>query len=80
MFPFPSKVIALTPANGRGAAFGAGITNPVSLSAKVPFKLATEHPLLLAAMAVGVMPRASATEAIANVFAKLLCLMIVSFS
>lgn len=61
IFPFPSNVIALTPANGIGAAFEA-VKNPTSLSANVPLKLATEHPLS-AAFAAGATLRASAVSA-----------------
>ena len=78
MFPFPSKVIALTPANGIGAAF-ADVSHPVSVSAKVPLKLATEHPLSLAFAAGAAPSPQAAMAAMANVFAMLLCFMIVSF-
>jgi hypothetical protein len=54
--------------------------NPVILYAKVPSRVAFEHPLL-AAFAVGAMLRANAVAtAIARVFAMLVRFMMISFA
>src|SRR5947209_4753307 len=69
--PFPSKVSRLAPANGPAIAGGA-VMNPVSLSAKVPFRVALEHALAWA-FAVGARLRASAViPAIVKAFALVL--------
>src|SRR6516225_11990951 len=65
--PFPSKVSRMTPAK-REAAAGAGfVKNPASFSAKVPFRVALEHPLFWA-FAMGVTPRASTVIAAVSGF------------
>src|SRR6516225_8671654 len=77
--PFPSKVCVPTSANGPARAVGV-TTNPVPVYAKVPWRLALEHPLS-AALIVGTMPRASAlTAAIVKVVAMVLRFMIISFA
>src|SRR5262245_11721732 len=76
--PCPSKVSRLTPANGPANAGGA-VMNPMSLSAKVPSRVALEH-AFPAAFAMGAKPRVSAATApIAKVFAIVLRFMIISF-
>src|SRR5712692_9358729 len=79
--PFPSKFCVPTSTHGPNAAGGAGgVMNPVDVNAKVPLRLALEHPLSLA-LAVGAMPRASAvTAAIVKVFAMVLRFMILFFA
>ena len=77
--PFPLKVCVPTSANGPARAVGV-TTNPVPVYAKVPWRLALEHPLS-AALIVGAVPRASAlTAAIVTVFAMVLRFMIISFA
>ena len=79
ILPFPSKVSVPTPASGPAMAGGA-VVNPVPMCAKVPFRLALEHPLL-SAFAVGATARASAvTAAIAKFFARVLRFMMISFT
>src|SRR5690349_2440309 len=78
--PFPSKVWVPTSTNGPANSGGAAM-DPVDVYAKVPCRLAVEHPLS-SALAAGAMHRVSAaTAAIVKVFAiVLLFIKRISFS
>ena len=73
-------VTAPVPDPTEGGAGGGFVMNPVSFSAKVPFRVALEHSWSWA-IAEGAMPRTSAVAAaIVKTFRTMLRFMVISFS